>query len=163
MHSHIIVIAALTHRSRRANKGTYLGDFNLWDINWEYESVSQYASNSSVVHQLMNTTKYFYLDQVVSEPTRVTETTTSILDLFFTSNQTFINKVEVIPGISDHQAVFIESSLRPARVKTPHKKVFQCRKADYDGMKQELKTFQIEFEELAKTEDVEHLRKIYIH
>ena len=94
---------------------------------------------------------------MVTEPTRVTETTASILDLFFTSNQTLINKVEVIAGISDHEAVFIESSLRPMRVKTPPRKVFQYKKADYEGMKQELKAFQIEFEELAETEDVEQL------
>ena len=143
-----------------ADKGAHLwlgGDFNLPDINWEDESVSQYASNSSVAHQLLNITRDFYLDQVVTKPTRVTETTASILDLFFTSNQTLINKVEVIPGISDHEAVFIESSLRPMRVITPPRKVFQYRKADYEGMKQELKAFQIEFEELAKTEDVEQL------
>jgi dihydroorotase len=34
------------------------------------------------------------------------------------------NKVEVIPGISDHEAVFIESSLRPLKVKVPPRKVF---------------------------------------
>ena len=33
-------------------------------------------------------------------------------------------KVEVIPGISDHEAVFIESSLRPLKVKVPPRKVF---------------------------------------
>ena len=63
------------------------GDFILPDINLEDESVSQYALNSSVAHQLLNTTRNFYLDQVATEPTRVTETSSSILDLFFTSNQ----------------------------------------------------------------------------
>ena len=43
------------------------------------------------------------------------------------------------------------------RVKTPPRKVFQYRKADYEGMKQELKAFKEEFDELAKTEDVEQL------
>ena len=54
------------------DKGAHLwlcGDFNLQDINWEDESVSQYASNSSVAHQLLNTTRDVYLDQVVTEPT----------------------------------------------------------------------------------------------
>ena len=63
-------------------------------------------------HQLLNTTRDFYFDQVVAEPIRVTETSSSIFDLFFTSSQTLINKVEVIPGILDHEAVIIESSLR---------------------------------------------------
>ena len=132
-------------------------DLNLPNIKWEDESVSQYASNSSVAHQLLNITGDFYLNQVVTEQTRVTETTASILDLFFTSTQTLINQVKVIPGISDHEAVLIESSLRQMRVKTPPRKVFQYIKADYEGIKQKLKTFQIEFEELAKTEDVDQL------
>ena len=142
------------------DKGAHLwlgGDFNLPDINWEEESVGLYASNSAVAQQLLDTSRDFYLDQVVTKPTRVTETTANILDPFFTSNQTLINKVEVIPGISDHEAVFIESSLRPMRVKTPPRKVFQYRKADYEGMKHELKAFKEEFDELAKTEDVEQL------
>ena len=111
--------------------------------------------NKKKQHQTQDSYNYDNdLDQVVTEPTRVTETTLSILDLsFFTSNQTLISKVEVIPGSSDHEAVFIESSPRPMRVKTTPRKVFQYRKADYEGMKQELKAFQIEFEELAKTED----------
>ena len=91
-----------------------------------------------------------YLDQVVTEPTRITETSSNTLDLFFTSNQTLVNKVEVIPGISDHEAVFIESSLRPMRFKTPPRKVFQYRKADNDAMKQELRSSQAEFQEAAK-------------
>jgi hypothetical protein len=60
------------------------------------------------------------LDQVVQEPTRVTETTANVLDLFFTNNSTLTNKVEVIPGISDHEAVFIESSLRPLNTDVLH-------------------------------------------
>ena len=80
------------------DKGAHLrlvGVFNLPDINWEDESVSQYASNTSVAHQLLNTTRDVYLDQVVTEPTRVTETSSSILDLFFTSNQTLIKRLRL--------------------------------------------------------------------
>ena len=47
------------------------------------------------------------------------------------------------------------------RVKTPPRKVFQYRKADYDAMKQELRSSQAEFQEAAKTKDVEHLWKTF--
>ena len=133
------------------------GDFNLPDITWEEESVIPYETNSAVSNQLLTIVKDMYLDQVVTEPTRIIETSSNTLDLFFTSYQTLVNKLEVIPEVSDHDAVFIESSLRPMRVKTPPRKVFQYRKANHDAMKQELRFSQTEFQESAKTKDVEHL------
>ena len=103
------------------------GDFNLGDINWEKETVNEYATNGTQCNQLLTITKDTFLDQVVQEPTRVTETTANVLDLFFTKNSTLTNKVEVIPGISDHEAVFIESSLRLLKVKVPPRKVLCTR------------------------------------
>ena len=142
------------------DKGAHLwigGDFNLPDINWDDESVLPYATCSSVSKQLLHLAKDAYLDQMVTQPTRITETTANTLDLFFTSNATLINKVETIPGISDHEAVFIESSLRPMKVKVSPRKVFQYRKADYEGMKRELRATQHDFQQMAETEDTEHL------
>ena len=56
---------------------------------------------------------------MVYGPTRITETKSSTLDLFLTNNDTLVNQVRVIPWISDHEAVFTESSLRLLK-KTPH-------------------------------------------
>ena len=67
-------------------KGAHLwigGDFNLPDINWDDESVLPYATCSSVSKQLLNLAKDAYLDQMVTQPTRITETTANTLDLFF--------------------------------------------------------------------------------
>ena len=66
-----------------------------------------------------------------------------------------------LPGISDHEAVFIESSLRPMKVNMPARKVYQYRKADYKSMKEELKSFQKKFEEEAPTADVNKLWTIF--
>ena len=88
---------------------------------------------------MLTLAKDFYLDQMITEPTSITETTANTLELFFTSDPTLINKVETIPGISDQEAVFIKSSLRPMKVKIPPRKVFQYKKADYEGMKKELR------------------------
>ena len=131
--------------------------FNLPDINWEEEAVNPYATNSTASNQMLNIVKDSFLEQMVTEPTRITETTSNVLDLFFTSNSTLVNKVEIIPGISDHEAVFIESSLKPMKVNIPPRKVYQYRKADYNSMKQELRQFQQEFEARATTQDVETL------
>jgi len=41
-------------------------------------------------------------------------------------------------GIGDHDAVFIESSLRPMKLKKPHRKVFVYNTADFSSVKTEL-------------------------
>ena len=48
---------------------------------------------------------------MVTEPTRITELASNVLNLFFTSNSTLVNKVQIIPGISDYEAVYIESKI----------------------------------------------------
>ena len=45
--------------------------------------------------------------QTVEEPTRGK----NILDLFFINNTSLITNTSVIPGVSDHEAVLIESKL----------------------------------------------------
>ena len=115
------------------------GDFNLGDINWETESVKQYANKSGLCNQLLTIAKDNYLEQMVIEPTRITEDTENVLDLFFSNNSSLVNRVEVIPGISDHETVYVESSLRPAKTQTPPRKVYIYNKADFSSMKAELR------------------------
>ena len=91
------------------------------------------------------------------DPTLITETTLDILEVFFTRNQTLTNKVEVTPGISDHEAVFIKSSLKPIMVRTPARKVYQYRKAYYERMKKELRAFKTDFDRESEIKDVEYL------
>ena len=115
------------------------GDFNLGDINWETESVKQYANKSGLCNQILTIAKDNYLEQMVIEPTRITEDTENVLDLFFSNNSSLVNRVEVIPGISDHETVYVESSLRPAKAQTPPRKVYIYNKADFSSMKAELR------------------------
>ena len=96
-----------------------------------------YANKSRLCHLLLNISKDYFLDQMVSEPTRITEDTANVLDLFFSNNESLVNRVEVIPGISDHEAVYVESSLRPAKAVTLPRKVLCYNKADFDSLKAE--------------------------
>ena len=73
------------------------------------------------------------MEQTVTTPTR---TTTYISNIFFTNNKTLVNKCEVLPGIGDHDAVFIESSMRPTKVKKPPGLCLQ--KADFSSFNTEL-------------------------
>ncbi|VDI22092.1 Hypothetical predicted protein [Mytilus galloprovincialis] len=135
----------------RIPEGTHVwlgGDFNLGDINWEDECVKQCAAKSGPSHHLLNISKDHFLNQVVVEPTRITDTCENILDLFFTNNSSLVNKVNVLPGISDHETVYTESSLRPIKTKLPPREVFTYKKGDSDAIKTALKNMEKEFSEL---------------
>ena len=82
-----------------------------------------------------------FLNQMVGEPTRITETKYSIPDLFLTNNDTFVNQTRVIPRISDHEAVFVESSLSSTRKSPLPRQVYKYHRADYDGFKKEFREF----------------------
>ena len=94
---------------------------------------------------------------MVLEPTRITEDTANILDLFFSNNQSLVNRVDIIPGISDHEVVYVESNLRPSRAITPPRKVFCYNKADFDSLKTELRRVKEEFVSLEPTSTTQAL------
>ena len=51
----------------------------------------------------------FGLVQMLSKPTRGD----NVLALFLTSNQTLVNKVEILSGISDHEIAISNISVKP--------------------------------------------------
>ena len=120
------------------------GNFNLGGINWQNSSVSTGARNSRNSQQLLDLTNDHGLEQMLKSPTHYTDTTEAIIDLFLTNNATLVNKVEVIPGISDHEAVYIESSLRPDKIEKPPRKVLQYNKMNKPEMIKKLRGTKIE-------------------
>ena len=114
-------------------------DFNLPYINWHSDSVTPSCKNSSLHSQLIDTANSFSLTQVVTKSTRGKNT----LDLFFTNNDTLVNRVETIPDMSDLDIVFVESELAPKRAPIPKRKLILYNKG-------ELKSFEKEFNEIDK-------------
>jgi hypothetical protein len=83
---------------------TFLGGlFTFLGLILASNSIKSKALNTKQCKQLLDICQDNCLEQVVNEETYFTEKSKSILDLFFTSNSSLINKVEVIPGISDHE------------------------------------------------------------
>ena len=117
------------------------GDFNLADIDWPNEGVVSYPSHGVQCQKLLTISKDAFLSQMVDEPTMITETNSNILDLFLTNNDTLVHQTQVIPGISDHESVFIESSLRPIKKTLSLRRVYKCHRADYNGFKREFREF----------------------
>ena len=110
----------------------------LGDVDWTDNSLKRSATKPALCNQLINITADRFLQQLVSQPTRITETTENMLDLFFCNNRSLVITVEVIPGISDHEAVYIEASLRPHKTQQQPRTVFCYNKADYDSIKKGL-------------------------
>ena len=94
---------------------------------------------------------------MVEFPTRCTEDTSNILDLFFTNNDTLVNRIEPLPGISDHDIVFVESSLRPQITKPEKRKIYQFHKANFDSFRSDINDSDISNEEFRNRLSVDNL------
>ena len=89
------------------------GDFNLPDIQWSSLSVEGNHTIQQVNHRFLEMVQNCSLEQVVTFPTRLQNT----LDLFLTNRPSLVNRCTPIPGIADHDIVFIESPIRASRNK----------------------------------------------
>jgi hypothetical protein len=54
------------------------------------------------------------------------------------------SRVEVIPGISDHEIVYVEASIKPRKVNKPPRKIYQYNKANTEELKEKLRSIDIE-------------------
>ena len=65
----------------------------------------------------------------------------NILELSITTNDSLIIKTQVIPGISDHNAVFVEGNIKATINKQKQRMVPLYRKADWDGLKEHVSKY----------------------
>ena len=68
--------------------------------------------------------------QLVEVPTRINNT----LDLLLTNNPSLVNRLEVIPGISDHDIVFAELEISPCSKKQKLRSIPLYCNADWDSL-----------------------------
>ena len=116
--------------SKRPKSFIIGGDFNLPGWNWSDLTLkpgSTYATQHTEFRDLLDD---YGLTQCVLEPTR----RSNILDLISTNLPDQVNRVKVIPGISDHEIVFMEFSVHLNYRKQPRRRVWVYNKADWSGM-----------------------------
>ena len=77
----------------------------------------------------------FNLTQIVTEPTRQG----NILDLLFTSHPDLVDKVYIVPVMSDHDAVICDINLRANPPANPKRNVYLYKRADMEGLRRKLK------------------------
>ena len=83
------------------------GDFNLPDINCNSISVNGNHNLLQMNNKFLEMIQNCNLDQVMKLLSRLDNT----LDLFSTNRHSLINRCTPIPGIADHDIVFIESPI----------------------------------------------------
>ncbi|MCG8033367.1 MAG: hypothetical protein JAZ03_14475, partial [Candidatus Thiodiazotropha taylori] len=71
------------------------------------------------------------LNQIIDSPTRGD----NILDLFSTNRPSIVNRSSVIPGISDHHAINVDSHITTTRQKPVKQTIFMWEKANIQGLK----------------------------
>lgn len=121
-----------------------LGDFNFPNIVWS-NSYSYSLPNSAEAEHFIRICSDFGLTQLVNFPTRVTDTTSSILDLILTSEPDIVSSVSNVPGISDHDIIQANILLPFSRMRKQLKTIRDYRKADFDSINKDLGTFLDEF------------------
>ncbi len=113
------------------------GDMNLPDINWETNSISGNSCVKTLNQRIINKVNDLGLEQLVDKPTR----DDAILDLFFSNKPDLVTRTLVIPGLSDHDIVLVDSRIKPTRARPVARKVNVWKKANIDQMRHDTVVF----------------------
>ena len=113
------------------NSHIYLaGDFNFPDLDWTTDSILPNSNHPSVSRQFLDIINNHNLEQKVLKPTRKD----NILDLLLTNTPGSINRIETLPGISDHDIVFFETDLTANQAIKKPRNIFLYKRANYEAI-----------------------------
>ena len=146
-----IAIEQVTHKFRNNNNITYIlgGDFNTGDIDWDRAAVIPDSDQRTVKQRVLNLNQYD-LTQVHRSPTLES----NLLDLFFTNKPGLVKSSISIPGISDHEIVLTDCSIKPLINKQQPRRIHLWKRADWNKLKTEAVKFKESFLSLARSRSV---------
>ena len=90
----------------------------------------------------------------MEEPTRKD----NVLDLILTNRPNKVLRVDVLPGVSDHDIVFTELDMRPVKQKQKPRKIPIYRKAEWEPMKEDMKSLHKDMEAIITLRQQEQMR-----
>ena len=125
---------------QRSNNVWLGGDFNVANVDWSDVMCSPNSSNTKLADKLIEVTNDHSLAQIVDLPTRKE----NILDLFFTTNPSLINRMITVPPLTpsaDHDIVFIDINTRASIPKQTPPTKFLYSKANWDSMRREMSNY----------------------
>ena len=120
------------------------GDFNLPSWDWSSMTIKDNPRYKQSHIDFIELLADLSVQQMVLEPTRLTNT----LDLVLTNAPDLVPRVEVIPGLSDHNIVFFEFSVKADRKKNALRQIFLYKKADWEAIKSEMEQLERQIKEM---------------
>ncbi|CAH1273383.1 Hypp5110 [Branchiostoma lanceolatum] len=143
--------SVLQMRANNNNAHIWLaGDFNLPDATWNPEANTIAPNPSSLTSNYICLANDCGLEQMVCEPTHTVGQTSNTLDLFLTTNSTLVERVKVLPGLSDHDIPLIDVQVKPQISNTKDRLIYLWRKANIDALQQDMVTFSRDFADQAQ-------------
>ena len=106
------------------------GDFNLPSFDWKTCNLKTPSVYPRLHNQFLDLLNDHGLQQMVTFPTRENNT----LDLFVTNYPTLVPRIEGVPGISDHFAVYMEFQIQPERRNNTRRQVPCYKRADWTAL-----------------------------
>lgn len=132
-------------RAKFTNAPIFLfGDFNFPGIDWSSATISTDVTLSES-SQFCTLCSEFSLTQVVTQPTRLTRTTSSVLDLLLTDAPDLVSTINYMEGISDHRLLHITLNLPARTSRNKRKIIFNYGKANFTAINEGLAKFLDEF------------------
>ena len=107
-----------------------VGDMNLPDIEWKTEQLTTNQFTHSISYSFLDALAKTGLQQIVNFPTG----NNNILDVVLTNRPSLVKKCVGMPGLSDHDIVFVETSSRALRHRPAHRKILLWEHANFDNI-----------------------------
>ena len=113
----------------------------LPDIEWETEQLTTNQYTHSISYSFWDTLATTGLQQIVNFPTRNNNT----LDVVLTNRPSFVKQCVGMPGLSDHDTVFVETSSRALRHKPARRKILLWKHANFDDIRLKISNWTRDF------------------
>ena len=135
------------------------GDFNLSHIDWTSSSIIPGKPNVKQHQDLLDLIADHSLTQIVDKPTRNDKT----LDLIITNYPSIVDNLETIPpiGEADHDILSLEITVSLRRCKHKPRQILKYSKANWDNIKQDLKTTYHKINQPQDSHDIDSIWNIF--
>ena len=131
-------LRSLSTKTKDPNSTVILGgDNNCRHIDWDTNTITEVCSSTPTHEKLLDVISDHHLTQMQWEPTWLG----NVLDLYCTNKPELVKYYATIPGLSDHEAIIVDSDLRPEFTKKTPCKVYSYSKADWTSIRQEMNNF----------------------